>query len=232
MDDPSQFAYDVFISYSHADKAWVRGELLKRLEASGLRACIDYRDFRPGAPIVKEIERALLTCRRTLLVLTPSYLASAWTEFETLLLQTLDPANQNLRLLPLLKAKCDVPLRIRYLGYVDFVDEPEIAWDKLLSALSAPSAPAAAPALPGAPPRPGAGRTLDTSELEGLRQQLIERCSLSDLKDLCLRLDMDHENYPASKDDFARELLLDLNRRGRVDEFVHLVRQAKPWVLR
>ncbi len=229
MADQTEFNYDVFISYSHADKAWVRGELLKRLEAGGLRACIDTRDFRPGAPIVKEMERAVLTSRRTLIVLTPSYLKSAWTEFETLLLQTLDPANQNLRLLPLLKEKCDVPLRIRYLGYVDFVDEPESAWERLLSALSAPQVP---PVEPGAPSRPSAGPTLDTSELEGLRQQLIERCSLSDLKELCFALDMAHENYPPALSDFARELLLDLNRRGRVDEFVQLVRQTKPWVLR
>ena len=90
----------------------------------------------------------------------------------------------------------------------------------------------AAPAPASAPPRPGAGPTLDTSALEALRQQLIERCSLSDLKELCFALDVDHENYPQTLNDFARELLLDLNRRGRVDEFVHLVRQAKPWVLR
>jgi hypothetical protein len=33
----TKFDYDVFISYSSQDKAWVRGELLKRLEDSGLR---------------------------------------------------------------------------------------------------------------------------------------------------------------------------------------------------
>jgi hypothetical protein len=52
--------YDVFISYSHADKDWVRGELLKSLEDQGLRVCIDFRDFRPGASKIKEIERAVL----------------------------------------------------------------------------------------------------------------------------------------------------------------------------
>jgi hypothetical protein len=50
MADQTEFDYDVFISYSHADKAWVRGELLKRLDAAGLHACIDFRDFRPGGP--------------------------------------------------------------------------------------------------------------------------------------------------------------------------------------
>jgi len=103
MTDEIEFTYDIFISYSSKDKDWVRGDLLKRLQAAGLRVCIDYRDFRPGAPSVKEMERAVLTSRKTLLILTPAYLNSAWTEFEALMLQTLDPANQNLRLIPLLK---------------------------------------------------------------------------------------------------------------------------------
>ena len=96
------YDYDVFISYSTADKAWVRGELLTRLQKAGLRVCIDYEDFRAGAPAIKEIERAAMTSCKTLLVLTPNYLKSGWTEFERYLLQTPDPNNPELRLLPVL----------------------------------------------------------------------------------------------------------------------------------
>jgi len=133
-------AYDVFISYSSQDRKWVRDELLKQLEARGLKACVDLRDFQRGAPTVKEIERALQTSRKTLLILTPAYLESGWTEFETLILQTLDPANRDLRLIPLLKEKCDLPPRIKYLTYVDFTtpEDVDIAWTQLLTALGAP----------------------------------------------------------------------------------------------
>lgn len=151
MATSDDFAYDVFISYSAQDKAWVRGELLPRLEQAGLAVCIDFRDFRPGAPSVTEMERGVLTARRTLLVLTPAYLTSAWTEFETLLLQTLDPANRTLRLIPLRKELCDLPLRIRYLTYVDFADPDDlaIAWRQLLTALgAAPEQPTPAVATP------------------------------------------------------------------------------------
>jgi WD40 repeat protein len=136
----SDQAYDVFISYSSKDRAWVRRELLPRLEASGLRVCVDFRDFEPGAPSVKEMKRGVETSRKTLLVLTPDYLASAWTEFEALMLQTLDPANRQRRLIPLLKAKCDLPLEIGFLTYIDFVEPEdwEIAWTRLLTALGAP----------------------------------------------------------------------------------------------
>jgi TIR domain len=50
MATPTADLYDVFISYSPADQVWVRGELLPRLEAAGLRVLVDYRDFAIGAP--------------------------------------------------------------------------------------------------------------------------------------------------------------------------------------
>jgi hypothetical protein len=106
MSGQLEFDYDVFISYSSHDKEWVRGVLLKRIERVGLRAFIDFRDFKPGAPSIKEMERGVTTCRKTLLVLTPDYIESGWCEVENIMLQTLDPANRELRLVPMLKTQC------------------------------------------------------------------------------------------------------------------------------
>ena len=117
--------YDAFISYSHRDKEWVRGWLLLRLEQAGLRVCIDFRDFEPGVPIVKEVERAVLRSRKMLLVLTPSYLDSEWAELESILSATLDPAAQRRRVIPLLLKPCEIPLRIRTLIYLDFTQPSE-----------------------------------------------------------------------------------------------------------
>ena len=224
MTDQPSFDYDVFISYSHADRAWVRGELLKRLEASGLRVCIDYRDFQPGAPSVTEMERAVLTSRKTVLVLTPAYVASAWTEFETLMLQTLDPAARQRRIIPLLKARVELPLRIRYLNYLDFSDPQDeaLAWTRLLDALGTYTAPPT-------PPPPTASTTLDP---QALRKKLIDRCSEGDLRDVCFVMRIDDENYPKAKSDFVRELLQDLSRRDRLDELMDVLRREKPWVLK
>lgn len=136
-----EYAYDVFVSYSHKDKGWVRGTLVPRLRAEGLKVCIDHECFEPGAPSVTEMERAVLTSRKTVLVLTPAYLASGWTEFENLMLQTLDTANRARRLIPLLKEKCQLPLRIGYLTYVDITDpaEEEKACGSLIKALRPPT---------------------------------------------------------------------------------------------
>ncbi len=75
-----KFDFDVFISYSHVDKAWVRCELLTRIEQAGLKAFIDYRDFTRGVPSIKEMERGVVKCRKTLLLLTPDYVQSDWCE--------------------------------------------------------------------------------------------------------------------------------------------------------
>lgn len=129
----SSFAYDVFISYSSKDAAWVRAELLPQLESHGLRVCIDFRDFVIGAPSVEEMQRAVLTSRHTLLVLSPNYIASAWTNFERLMTQTLDPDNRARRIIPLLHAPCDVPISIGYLNRIDFSAGQD--WNRLVGAL-------------------------------------------------------------------------------------------------
>jgi tetratricopeptide (TPR) repeat protein len=136
--------YDVFISYSSKDKEWVRGELLQRIEKAGLRAFIDFRDFTRGAISIKEMERGVTECRKTLLILTPDYIGSEWAEIEARMGQTLSPANRDLRLIPLLKTHCDKPLSIASLTHIDFTDgaDHDLAWRQLLIALGA------APELP------------------------------------------------------------------------------------
>ena len=149
MGSQTEYSYDVFISYSHADRAWVQNKLLPLLEASGLSVCIDYRDFAIGAPSVTEMERGVQMSRKTLLVLTPNYLKSAWVKFEALMLQTLDPASQELRLIPLLKTKCNLPLHLRYLTYIDFtVGNLDAAWQQLLGSLNAPQTLSRFPSSP------------------------------------------------------------------------------------
>ena len=91
----------------------------------------------------------MLTSRRTLLVLTATYLTSAWAEFENLMLQTLDPANQQFRLIPLITEQVELPLRIRGLNYVDLTQADDLAflWQRLLDALAAPANAGGQPAV-------------------------------------------------------------------------------------
>jgi hypothetical protein len=45
MSEQSGYIFDVFISYSHADSEWVRGELLRHLEEAKPKVMIDHRDL-------------------------------------------------------------------------------------------------------------------------------------------------------------------------------------------
>ena len=125
MAEQAEYKYDVFISYSHADRAWVWDELLPRLEGAGLRVCIDDRDFEIGVPSLINMERAVDNSRHTLVVLTPAWIESQWTEFESLLAGTTDPAGRRRKLIPLMLKSCKLPPRIAMLTYADFTQPLE-----------------------------------------------------------------------------------------------------------
>jgi tetratricopeptide (TPR) repeat protein len=135
--------YDVFVSYSSANKEWVRKTFVPILEKAGLRVCDYYRDFDVGAPIVMEMERAILESRKTVPVLSPAYLKSGWTEFESLMFQTLDAANRNRRVLPVIFETCELPLRIKYMNCINFAnpDDVDIQWERLSRALEVTLSP-------------------------------------------------------------------------------------------
>lgn len=83
--------YDVFLSYSHRDREWVRERLLPRLRSAGVKVCIDEEDFEPGEYSVLSMQKAVMNSRRLLLVLTPAWVKSRWTAFEGVLAATANP---------------------------------------------------------------------------------------------------------------------------------------------
>jgi tetratricopeptide (TPR) repeat protein len=131
------FEYDVFISYSHKDEEWVRNILLPTLEKQGLKVCIDYRDFIAGKPAIINMADASETSRHTLLVLTPRWVESEWTLYESILSRTDDPSGLQRRTIPLLLEKCNVPKFISMLSWVDFADKKreQEAWQNLFKSL-------------------------------------------------------------------------------------------------
>ncbi|NUM78593.1 TIR domain-containing protein [candidate division KSB1 bacterium] len=115
----------IFISYSSKDQDWVRNWLLAQLESNGLHAHIDFRDFEIGQPSLVNMERAVEECAKTLLVLTPNYVQSEFTNFETLMLQVGDPIGLRKRILPLLLVNCELPKHLAIFTYADFRNENE-----------------------------------------------------------------------------------------------------------
>jgi hypothetical protein len=156
LSQQNTFDYDVFISYSHRGGEWVRDWLLPRLEGAGLRVCIDFRDFEVGVPSLVNMESAAERSHKTLLVLTPDWIESEWTNFEALLVQTEDPIGLRRRILPLMRERCQPPKRIAMLTYADFTAPGR--WESELERLIGSFAKGAVPprasrALPQATPR-------------------------------------------------------------------------------
>ncbi len=133
MTTQSESQYDVFISYSRADREWVVEQLLPRLEQAGLRVTVDYRDFVVGMPRIENIELAVESSRRTVVVLTPDWLDSEWNSFEALLVRTADPAARQRKLLPVLLKSVELPDLIDSLEKADLTVERH--WEKQIGRL-------------------------------------------------------------------------------------------------
>ena len=79
--------YDAFISYSHEDRDFVEMTLLQGLESaqdSELRykVCVHSRDWNVGEDIPSQIFRSVEDSRKTIIVLSQSYVESKWSDME------------------------------------------------------------------------------------------------------------------------------------------------------
>ncbi|XP_066297219.1 toll-like receptor 3 [Branchiostoma lanceolatum] len=83
-EQPQQFRYDAFVAYSSNDEAWVARVLSPMLERSPprYRLCIGERDFVGGVPILHNISNAVEMSRKTVCIITRSFLRSNWCNYE------------------------------------------------------------------------------------------------------------------------------------------------------
>jgi len=105
------FLYDVFLSHNRAQKDWTR-KLARSLDEKGIKIWFDEWSLPTGIVASKGMELGILQSRHVVLVLSPEFLESEWTDFETQIGIVLDPANRERKLLPILYSKCDVPARL------------------------------------------------------------------------------------------------------------------------
>ncbi|KAM4581567.1 toll-like receptor 21 [Odontesthes bonariensis] len=76
--------YDAFISYNSSDEDWVMDQLLPKLEGNGssFKLCLHHRDFELGRDIVDNIVNAVYSSRKTICVVSRSFLRSEWCSLE------------------------------------------------------------------------------------------------------------------------------------------------------
>ena len=121
------YDYEVFISYRHQepDRQWVRKTLEPALTAQGLRVCIDYRDFRPGFLLLKQIERAVEQSYYTLAILSPRYLQSNFAELENVMAEHLGLERSERRLITVTREACKPRLSMRAHLQLDMTRDDE-----------------------------------------------------------------------------------------------------------
>ncbi|XP_049863560.1 toll-like receptor 2 type-2 [Schistocerca gregaria] len=158
---PSSYKYDAFVCYSSADRAWVVGQLLPKLEHAGdspddpaLRLCLHERDFPLGSFIADNIVSSMKDSRSTVIVLSQAFVDSQWCRWE------LEVASNKVHHLVLLELermnRSRLPRNLRYLmdtrTYLEWPAQrraQEAKWRQLRAVLAAPGAPSSAVADAG-----------------------------------------------------------------------------------
>ena len=78
------FQFDVFLSYSQQNEAWIHSRLLPVLQDSqpNISVCYHERDFDAGKSIVENIVDSIDRSRKCLIILSDKYISSSWCMFE------------------------------------------------------------------------------------------------------------------------------------------------------
>jgi WD40 repeat protein len=121
---PEAPSYDVFVSYAEADRAWVEGYLLEALEQAGVQ-CMYESAFALGVPRLLEFERAIQQSKRTLLVISPDYLADGLNEFITTIGQSYGQDTNTWPVIPLIRQAIPLPPRLGMLVGLKATNETE-----------------------------------------------------------------------------------------------------------
>src|SRR6266702_2167958 len=134
---------ELFVAYAESDADWVHGFLLPEIGLDP-RSVLTPREFRPGAMLVTELERAVQSAQRTLVVLSPAFGLSHWSAFAELLATHDSLMRDSDRLIPLLLAPYELPLRLHARVRLDCTKpsrwESEIARLRVLLRREAPPA--------------------------------------------------------------------------------------------
>ena len=125
----------VFISYSHADSAFV-DQLADRLKACGIDVWIDKWKIKVGDSITHKIDEGIGTSDFLIIVLSRASISSRWVQ-EELNAATVRNVEQEKGafILPIFLEDCTLPSLLRHRKYANFKDDPEGAFRELLEAL-------------------------------------------------------------------------------------------------
>jgi hypothetical protein len=119
-------APDFFVSYAQADHAWAEW-IAWQLEKGGQRVVLQAWDFGPGSDWVHQMHNATATAKRTIAVLSGSYLRSVHGEAEWRAAYAKDPTGELGVLVPVRVEPVELPGLLATRNYLDLVGLSETA---------------------------------------------------------------------------------------------------------
>lgn len=146
---------DFFISYNKADRSWAEW-IAWHLEKAGFTSFLQAWDFRPGSNFVLEMQKATTEAKRTIAVLSDSYLGALYTLPEWAAAFAQDPTGEKGILLPVRVQECEMVGLLSQIIYIDFVGLEETdAMQRLLEGINRSRVkPTSAPGFPKTIARP------------------------------------------------------------------------------
>ena len=141
---------DFFISYNSADRSWAEW-IAWQLEEEGYVTVLQAWDFRPGSNFVLSMQKAATKAKRTIIVLSPGYLVSQFTQPEWAAAFAQDPLGEKGLLIPIRVRECAPEGMLGTIVYIDLVGLDEVsARDRLLFGIrTARHKPEEEPEFPG-----------------------------------------------------------------------------------
>jgi tetratricopeptide (TPR) repeat protein len=125
---------DFFISYNSQDDRWAQW-IAWELEEAGYSVVVQAWDFAPGSNFVLEMQKAAVSATRTIAVLSPDFVRSAFAQPEWAAAFAKDPTGNERRLVPVRVAPVEVTGLLAQIVHVDLVGTSESdAKARLLSA--------------------------------------------------------------------------------------------------
>lgn len=139
-----------FVSYNGADRKWAEW-IGHEVEDAGHLAILQAWDFLPGANFVLQMQEATKTTDKTILVLSPDYLASQFAAAEWTAAFRTDPEGLKQKLLPIMVHQCEPKGLLSSIVYVDVCELGEDeAREAIRNALAGKRGkPSASPIFPG-----------------------------------------------------------------------------------
>lgn len=132
--------FDVFISYSSADAAFVQ-DLVRRMERRGVSLWFDRAEIKPGDYIRERINKGISDSRYLLAVLSPNSLNSRWVQQEIDAAMIRELSARDVQLIPLLIGAIEpdaLPPDLRGKNYLDFREKSQelTELDRLIALLN------------------------------------------------------------------------------------------------